>query len=170
MQATPQRQTTPEVRLQSMLRSAGVRFTTDARPLPALRRTADIVLRRLKIAVFVDGCFWHGCPAHCTWPTHNRAWWRAKIARTRARDHDTDVQLRAAGWAVIRIWEHAVNPRAIQRILVHVAKQAHGHGPARRVHRSSARGVTARPTAKPGSRGAAAKPRATGKGPRARGT
>ena len=120
MQATPQRHTTPELRLQSMLRSARLRFTTDARPLIGLRRTADIVFRKLRIAVFVDGCFWHGCPTHCTWPAHNRAWWRAKIARNRARDDDTDRQLKTAGWTVIRVWEHAVNPKAAQRILGHV--------------------------------------------------
>jgi DNA mismatch endonuclease (patch repair protein) len=80
--------------------------------LPLTRRTADIAFTRLKIAVFVDGCFWHGCPAHGTWPKANAAWWRAKIEGNIARDRDTNERLRAAGWHVIRVWSHA-NPTLV---------------------------------------------------------
>ena len=78
----------------------------DTRPVPSIRRRADVVLRGAKLAVFVDGCFWHGCPEHMTWPKANAAWWREKIALTKARDSDTDRRLREAGWTVIRVWEH----------------------------------------------------------------
>ncbi len=61
---------------------------------------------RKKVAVYVDGCFWHGCPDHGTWPKNNADWWRSKIEANQARDRDTDAQLRDAGWTVIRVWEH----------------------------------------------------------------
>jgi DNA mismatch endonuclease (patch repair protein) len=88
----------------------------DTRPLPELRRSADVVFRRAKVAVFVDGCFWHGCPIHMTWPVANHDWWRDKIERTRARDADTDARLAAAGWTVVRIWEHDEPAAAAERV------------------------------------------------------
>jgi DNA mismatch endonuclease (patch repair protein) len=71
-----------------------------------MRRRADLTFVRAKVAVFVDGCFWHGCPRHATWPKANAGWWRDKIDQNRRRDADTNRQLRRAGWKVIRIWEH----------------------------------------------------------------
>ena len=62
--------------------------------------------------VFVDGCFWHGCPDHATWPTHNAEFWREKIETNRLRDRDTDERLADAGWEVVRIWEHE-DPRDV---------------------------------------------------------
>ena len=73
------------------------------------RRTADVAFLGLRIAVFVDGCFWHGCPKHGTWPKANAVWWRAKIESNIARDRDTATKLRKAGWRVLRIWSHT-NP------------------------------------------------------------
>lgn len=116
MQATPQRGTVPEIRLHSLLRDAGLRFTTHAAPVVALRRRADFVFRRAKVAVFVDGCWWHGCPDHFATPKHNREWWLQKIDRTRRRDIDTDLRLREAGWAVVRVWEHTDAPAVAGRI------------------------------------------------------
>jgi DNA mismatch endonuclease (patch repair protein) len=74
--------------------------------IPGLRRTADIAFPKLRIAVFVDGCFWHGCPEHGTWPKQNAEWWRDKIQTNQRRDADTDSKLAEAGWQVVRIWEH----------------------------------------------------------------
>jgi len=71
-----------------------------------LRRRADIVFARQKIAVYVDGCFWHSCPVHGTTPKTNREWWLAKLTANAARDLDTKHRLQAAGWTAIRIWEH----------------------------------------------------------------
>jgi len=70
------------------------------------RRTIDIAFTRARLAVYVDGCFWHGCPEHGTQPLTNREWWQWKLARNKARDEDTELELRAAGWTVHRVWEH----------------------------------------------------------------
>lgn len=70
------------------------------------RRRADIVFSRARIAVFVDGCFWHSCPDHATRPTRNAAWWAEKLAKNVARDRETDAVLISAGWTVLRFWEH----------------------------------------------------------------
>ncbi len=98
--------TAPEVALRSAVHMLGLRFRTQMRPCASVRATADIVFTRARIAVFVDGCFWHGCPAHVTWPRGNAAFWRAKIERNRARDAAATDALRATGWTVIRCWEH----------------------------------------------------------------
>lgn len=71
-----------------------------------MRRRADLVFPRKQVAVYVDGCFWHGCPVHGTWPKNNAEWWRQKIQGNQARDRDTDRQLRDAGWTIVRVWEH----------------------------------------------------------------
>jgi len=71
-----------------------------------MRSRADVVFRPAKVAVFVDGCFWHRCPAHATVPTNNRAWWSAKLAANAERDRRVDNLLETAGWHVIRVWEH----------------------------------------------------------------
>jgi DNA mismatch endonuclease (patch repair protein) len=71
-----------------------------------MRRRADVVFINVRLAVFVDGCFWHGCPTHGTWPKANAAWWKAKIEANRRRDADTDDRLRAKGWFVLRFWAH----------------------------------------------------------------
>jgi DNA mismatch endonuclease (patch repair protein) len=70
------------------------------------RRTIDIAFTRVRLAVYVDGCFWHGCPEHHVRPRANNDWWRWKIERNQERDRDTDRQLADAGWSVLRIWEH----------------------------------------------------------------
>jgi DNA mismatch endonuclease (patch repair protein) len=76
-------------------------------PLPGLpRRRADLAFPRAKVAVFVDGCFWHSCPQHATLPSNNAAWWSAKLARNRERDMHTTAHLQTLGWTVVRIWEH----------------------------------------------------------------
>lgn len=100
-----QRDTAAERALRSELHRRGLRFRVDY-PLPGLRRRADIAFPRQRIAVMVDGCFWHGCPQHGTWPKENAGWWRGKIEANVIRDRDTDRRLAEAGWAVIRVWEH----------------------------------------------------------------
>jgi DNA mismatch endonuclease (patch repair protein) len=81
-----------------------------------LRRTADIVFTRRKVAVFVDGCFWHGCPDHYKAPSTNSDYWRIKLARIADRDRTTDELLGSLGWCVIRVWEHDAVPAAAARI------------------------------------------------------
>lgn len=110
------RDTNPEVALRRILHSRGLRYRLD-RPLPGLpRRRADITFTRQRIAVFVDGCFWHACPEHGTWPKRNDEWWATKIRRNIERDRETDAHLRTYGWTVIRIWEHEAADEAADRV------------------------------------------------------
>jgi DNA mismatch endonuclease, patch repair protein len=111
------RDTGPELALRSALHALGLRFRVDARPVPAIPRRADVVLRGDRVAVFLDGCFWHGCPDHFRPPATNADSWSAKIAGNRARDASTGALLEAAGWAVIRVWEHEPTAAAARRVL-----------------------------------------------------
>jgi DNA mismatch endonuclease (patch repair protein) len=116
MERTRQRDTAPEVRLRALLFALGLRYRVDTRPLPGLRRKADVLFRRARVAVYIDGCFWHGCPLHATWPKQNAAFWLDKIETNRRRDADTDRRLAEAGWLVIRVWEHEDPAEAAGRI------------------------------------------------------
>lgn len=107
MQAQRTRDTGPEMAVRRILHAAGLRYRIDTPPLPGLRRRADVVFRNLRIAVFVDGCFWHGCPIHGNRKAGlNATYWDEKIASNRIRDMDTDAALVAAAWTVLRFWEH----------------------------------------------------------------
>ena len=116
MQATRQRDTPAEVALRSVLHGLGLRFRVQRSPIAGLRRRADIVFAPARVAVFVDGCFWHGCPEHATWPKTNARWWREKIEGNRSRDADTDARLAAAGWLSVRVWTHEESAEAAERI------------------------------------------------------
>jgi DNA mismatch endonuclease (patch repair protein) len=115
MQATPRRDTPAELALRSAVHKLGLRFRVDWR-LPETRRRADLAFVKARVAVFVDGCFWHACPDHGTWPKANAVWWRAKILANVERDRDTDRRLRGAGWCVLRFWEHEPCETAAKRI------------------------------------------------------
>lgn len=116
MRANRRRDTGPELALCRTLHARGLRYRVD-HPLPFdRRRRADVVFPRARVAVFVDGCFWHGCPEHGTMPKANRAFWRDKIARNRARDADTDRRLADLGWTVLRFWEHEDVERAADAV------------------------------------------------------
>lgn len=112
MQDQRARDTAPELAVRRLVHAAGLRYRVDRAPLPALRRRADLVFGPARLAVFIDGCFWHGCPEHGTRPKTNQQWWAAKLDRNRQRDRDTDERLLAAGWQVLRIWEHEPPDRA----------------------------------------------------------
>lgn len=100
------RDTAPEVAVRRLLHAAGYRFRVNARVPGMPRRTIDIAFTRAKVAVMIDGCFWHGCPVHATRPKANAQWWREKLDRNMARDQETTEHLAAAGWSVLRFWEH----------------------------------------------------------------
>jgi DNA mismatch endonuclease (patch repair protein) len=74
----------------------------------------NFVFPKLRLAIFVDGCFWHGCPKHATWPTNRAAWWRRKIKGNQARDKVVNRTLRRAGWRVLRVWEHELQKRGVR--------------------------------------------------------
>ena len=119
MQATRQAGTEAENRLCFELRRLGLRYTVNRAPVPEIRSRPDVVFLSAQVAVFVDGCFWHGCPIHGTSPKINRAWWKAKLAANRRRDARTNRLLRKAGWVVLRFWEHEVleSPRRLARTI-----------------------------------------------------
>jgi DNA mismatch endonuclease (patch repair protein) len=106
MRGNRKRDTMPELALRKALHGRGLRYRVAARPLVTERWTADVVFTRARVAVFVDGCFWHGCPDHFSQPRTNASYWGPKIARNRARDARVDADLAAAGWVVVRAWEH----------------------------------------------------------------
>ena len=106
MRGNRSRDTSPELRVRSLVHRRGLRYRVAQRPIPTLRRTADLVFRRAKVAIFIDGCFWHGCPEHYRPPSTNPDYWRDKIEGNCRRDQETDELLAQAGWEVLRFWEH----------------------------------------------------------------
>ncbi|MDY3679516.1 MAG: very short patch repair endonuclease [Actinomyces urogenitalis] len=112
----PRRDTIPEVELRRALWRAGYRYRVQYKVPGIPRRKVDIAFTRRKVAVQVDGCFWHGCPEHGTVPGRNSEWWKWKIARNQARDRDTDDKLTALGWTVIHVWEHDSLEDALARV------------------------------------------------------
>jgi DNA mismatch endonuclease (patch repair protein) len=106
MQGNRSKDTKPELALRRELHARGLRYFKNRRPVRAIRRTADIVFPTPRLAVFIDGCFWHGCPDHHTVAKTNADYWSAKVQRNRNRDMETDALLADAGWTVLRIWEH----------------------------------------------------------------
>ncbi len=93
--------------MRRLIHAAGLRYRVDVAPLKDLRRRADVVFGPARVALFIDGCFWHGCPHHGARPTKaNPEYWREKVLRNQARDRDTDARLAASGWVSLRAWEH----------------------------------------------------------------
>ncbi|MFC9437213.1 very short patch repair endonuclease [Nocardia sp. NPDC057030] len=121
MQANRSRDTKPELAVRRILHGKGMRYRVAYAPEPSLRRKADIVFTKVRVAVFIDGCFWHGCPEHGRRTfQHNNTYWTSKIATNMTRDSDTNVVLKSMGWTVLRYWEHedaAAVAEAITRIV-----------------------------------------------------
>lgn len=118
MAAVRWRDTKPELSLRQALHSRGLRYRVNMRlDLPGIRVRPDIVFTRRKLAVFVDGCFWHGCPLHATQPKDNARFWAAKLSRNVARDREQNSALLAAGWTVLRFWEHESPQTAADRVM-----------------------------------------------------
>ena len=106
-----------------LVHATGLRYRVDAKPLTWLNRRADLVFIGAQVAVFVDGCRWHGCPEHATRSKTNTEYWATKIARNVARDQDTSSRLRSAGWTVLRYWEHQPPAEVAADIEQHVRSQ-----------------------------------------------
>ncbi|MCV7620141.1 MULTISPECIES: very short patch repair endonuclease [Micrococcus] len=100
------RDTKPELLARRLVHAAGLRYRVSARPENDLRRTADLLFRPARVAVFIDGCFWHGCPVHYIRPKAHDGYWSDKVATNRSRDAETTRVLTERGWLVLRFWEH----------------------------------------------------------------
>lgn len=124
MSAQRQADTKPEIAVRSALHRRGLRYRKHLAPLQGLRCKADVVFLRQQVAIFIDGCFWHGCTQHGTVPKANNRWWRQKIEGNQARDRRNDEVLEHAGWAVVRIWEHEDPEAAADRVMAVVRGRA----------------------------------------------
>ncbi|MEV5715219.1 very short patch repair endonuclease [Amycolatopsis mediterranei] len=122
------RNTGIEMALRKVLHRAGFRYRVHRRPVAGVRREADLVFGPARVAVFVDGCFWHGCPEHATWPKNNAEFWREKIETNRRRDADTDARLSEVGWLAVRIWEHETVEVAADRVVTAVRERRRASG------------------------------------------
>lgn len=123
MARVSRRDTRAELLLRRALHARGLRFRVDRAVLRDRRRRVDIVFGPSRVAVFVDGCFWHGCPEHATQSRSNSEFWRSKVEANKARDRDTDRRLADAGWLVVRIWEHEDPESAADRIEALIANR-----------------------------------------------
>ncbi|MCE0507437.1 very short patch repair endonuclease [Microbacterium sp. KKR3/1] len=121
MRGNRSRDTKPEVEVRRLLHRRGFRYRVQVRPIASLRRTADIAFVRRRIAIFIDGCFWHGCPDHYVESKSNTKYWGAKISANVSRDSDTNSVLEAAGWTVLRFWTH-LSPEEIADSIANVIR------------------------------------------------
>jgi DNA mismatch endonuclease (patch repair protein) len=127
MRSMPEHSTGPEMAVRQLLFSKGLRYRVQY-PVPgASRRTIDIAFPWKKVAVFIDGCFWHGCSEHRNIPAHNRDWWKNKIEQNRLRDGDTDEKLRNASWIVLRYWEHDPKEQIVSEVLLAIESRGNKH-------------------------------------------
>jgi DNA mismatch endonuclease, patch repair protein len=104
MSRMPRSSTGPELALRRELHARGLRFRVQGRGLPG---TPDVILTKARVAIFVDGCFWHGCPEHSVKPKNNAKWWAEKLEANTERDQRKDAELSAIGWTVLHFWEHS---------------------------------------------------------------
>jgi DNA mismatch endonuclease, patch repair protein len=123
MQGNRGSDTRPEMAVRKLVHAKGLRYLVNVRPEKDLRRTADLVFTRVKIAVFIDGCFWHGCPEHYTIPIINGSFWAEKLQSNRARDLETNRQLTERGWTVLRFWEHQPASEVAESIATEVRER-----------------------------------------------
>lgn len=122
MRANKGRDTKPELAVRRLLHASGLRYRVNAKPEGDLRRTVDILFRPARVAVLIDGCYWHGCPQHYIPPRANGGYWSDKVTRNRARDEDTNRVLTERGWLVLRFWEHE-SPAAVADQIIAVVSE-----------------------------------------------
>lgn len=123
MRSNRSRDTAPELAVRRLVHSSGLRYLVDARPIPSIPRRADLVFRGPRIAIFIDGCYWHACPAHHRLPKTNSSYWAQKATRNAARDADTTERVQAAGWVVLRFWEHE-DPQPVANTIITTVRSA----------------------------------------------
>jgi len=112
----------------ALLRGPNIRAAQQRRPTKPFRVRPDFVFLKPRVAVFVDGCFWHGCPKHATQPANNRAFWKNKLARNKVRDRFVTRTLRAQGWRVLRIWEHELSRKNEAQLAGRIQRATVNHG------------------------------------------
>jgi DNA mismatch endonuclease (patch repair protein) len=122
MLGNKRRDTKPELAVRRLLHAQGLRYRVDFRPTATVRSRADIVFTKQKVAVFIDGCFWHSCPVHATQPKANADYWLPKLARNAARDAEVTELLTDVGWTVLRFWEHEKPETAVAVIVTQVRR------------------------------------------------
>lgn len=127
--------TTPERVLRGALRRAGMKFRREREVLTDLRCKADVVFPKERVCVFVDGCFWHGCRMHFSVPKTHSSWWKEKVEDNMRRDRRKTAQLRAAGWEVIRVWEHQIVPSSMPCVISRIANVIRQRNEPERSHR-----------------------------------
>ncbi|MDT7842923.1 very short patch repair endonuclease [Streptomyces justiciae] len=120
--------TAAELAVRRLLHSAGLRYRVEYRVPGMARRRIDVAFPGVKVAVLIDGCFWHGCPVHATHPRANAEWWRQKLERNMARDIETTEHLRAQGWEVLRFWEHEAPQDVADEVRRVVTQRKNGVG------------------------------------------
>lgn len=122
MERQRRRDTGPEMALRRALHAAGFRFRVQY-PAPGLpRRSIDIAFTKARVAVYIDGCFWHSCPEHGVAPKNNADWWADKLEQNRARDVETSSVLEACGWRVVRVWEHETVEMQVSAVVAALAR------------------------------------------------
>ncbi|MEU6144172.1 very short patch repair endonuclease [Streptomyces sp. NPDC047081] len=115
--------TAAELAVRRLLHAAGLRYRVEY-PVPGMaRRRIDVAFTSVKVAVLIDGCFWHGCPEHATQPKSNAQWWRQKLDRNMARDRETSEHLASQGWTVLRFWEHTRPEKVAEAVRVVVDRE-----------------------------------------------
>lgn len=126
MRGNRRRDTKPELAVRRLIHAAGLRYRVDFAPIGG-RSRADIVFTRARVAIYIDGCFWHGCPIHATYPKRNSDYWLPKLERNVERDRETDARLELAGWTVLRFWEHESPEDVAATIAAEVRSPIGGH-------------------------------------------
>ncbi|WBB82409.1 very short patch repair endonuclease [Micromonospora sp. WMMD882] len=120
MKRQRRRDTSPELAVRQELHRAGLRYRIHV-PVPGMvRRTMDICFPKARLSIFIDGCYWHGCPDHGTMPKSNSQWWAHKLARNQERDAETSAHLKSLGWTVMRFWSHESPDRVAEVVGAHV--------------------------------------------------
>lgn len=116
MKKVRRRDTKPEIAIRRALFRRGYRYRVDYSPEPSIRSRPDIVFTRVRLLVFVDGCFWHSCPVHSSEPKTNAEWWSEKLRANQQRDRKASTRFRQAGWTVLRVWEHEPVEGVVEQI------------------------------------------------------
>jgi len=131
MRSVRRQDTDAEVQLRKLIFRCGLRYRLNAFPVLTIRCKADVVFRSARVCIFIDGCYWHGCPRHFRAPKTNTGWWTEKIADNRLRDRRQSRMLRRHGWVVLRFWEHEVRrnaDRCVQQIVRAIRASGAGKG------------------------------------------